>query len=46
MINQEKNSKRVLEIIVAGTFSYSVVAKIKIMWAGGSSSVLSNALKA
>ena len=34
------------ERMVAGTFWISVVAKIKITWAGGSSRVLSSALKA
>ena len=32
--------------MVAGTFWISVVARIKMTWAGGSSSVLSSALKA
>ena len=34
------------ERMVAGTFWISVVARMKMTWAGGSSSVFSNALKA
>ncbi len=45
LINWKWNCWHLL-LIVAGTFCVSVVAKINITYAGGSSIVLSNALKA
>ena len=41
-----KSNRWHLETTVAGTLCASVVARMKIAWAGGSSSVLRSALKA
>ena len=46
MVKRPKSKRWQREMMVAGTFWGSVVARMKIMYAGGSSMVLSSALKA